>query len=121
MGACDGGRGRRGSDRLTQVQLLQGVQQQHECKRRHEKRCLKGMQWESKAESAGGWGSCGAPVKMVDGHMGEGAVLPIDAPHNLVHHAAEQSRAAGEQQWVQASVQRGQSAVPSTAGQGVRV
>ena len=33
----------------------------------------------------GGW----QPVEVVDGHVRERAVVPIDAPHNLVHHAPQ--------------------------------
>ncbi len=28
-------------------------------------------------------------IKMVDGHMRERAIVTVDAPHNLMHHAAQ--------------------------------
>lgn len=35
------------------------------------------------------------PVQVVDGHVGERAVLAIDAPHHLMHHAAGGTGKAG--------------------------
>ena len=34
-------------------------------------------------------------VEVVDGVLGEGAVAAVDAPHDLVHHAAQPLRGQG--------------------------
>ena len=42
--------------------------------------------------------SIGSPVEVVDGHVGQGAVLAVDAAHHLVHHAARLGRVRTDQQ-----------------------